>query len=474
MADKAGRLVRILRSPRLTIVLMALAMVLVFAGTLAQTEQGIWSVVHRYFRCIVAWIDLPLFFPRGWPVPPLKVPFPGGFLIGGLLVANLLAVHFTHFRIRASGRRRIAGFALLLLGFMVVLGTLLGWGTPPLAASHGDAFWRVFFRLGRGSVAALVLYAACRLLYRERAGLVLLHGGILFLLVGEFATALHATEGSMTIREGETVNYVDHARQQELAIVDTSNPAFDTTTAIPADRLRDGAILRPKALPFDIRVVRHMPNSSQPRPIAGLPGGAPPDYPRYAGPGSRLYVAERPEVSDPRMRNAPAIDVELVERATGAPIGRYILPIWFYPNFVAKSWDIPTRVRVDGRNYTLYLRFRREYLRTPAGHPYAIQLLDFVHENYEGTDIPKTFSSQIRLINSDENTDRKLCIRMNNPLRYARRTFYQSGFLPNDSGTVLQVVRNDGWMVPYLACMIVSVGMAAQMLHSLRHYLRAL
>jgi hypothetical protein len=57
-------------------------------------------------------------------------------------------------------------------------------------------------------------------------------------------------------------------------------------------------------------------------------------------------------------------------------------------------------------------------------------------------------------------------------LRYARRTFYQSGYLPDDSGTVLQVVRNDAWMIPYLSCMIVFVGMAAQFVQSFKRYLR--
>ena len=61
---------------------------------------------------------------------------------------------------------------------------------------------------------------------------------------------------------------------------------------------------------------------------------------------------------------------------------------------------------------------------------------------------------------------------MNNPLRYARRTFYQSGYLPNDSGTVLQVVRNGVWMIPYLSCMIVFVGMTAQFVQSFKRYLR--
>ncbi|MEA2069107.1 MAG: hypothetical protein U9P12_07905, partial [Verrucomicrobiota bacterium] len=67
-------------SLKLTVVLLALSMVLVFAGTLAQVDKGIWTVMAQYFRCFVAWIELPVFFPRSWDVPGLRIPFPGGFL----------------------------------------------------------------------------------------------------------------------------------------------------------------------------------------------------------------------------------------------------------------------------------------------------------------------------------------------------------------------------------------------------------
>ena len=48
---------------------------------------------------------------------------------------------------------------------------------------------------------------------------------------------------------------------------------------------------------------------------------------------------------------------------------------------------------------------------------------------------------------------------MNHPLRHAGETFYQSGFLPNDQGTILQVVRNPGWLLPYISCILVAGGM---------------
>jgi hypothetical protein len=192
-------------------------------------------------------------------------------------------------------------------------------------------------------------------------------------------------------------------------------------------------------------------------------------YPTYAGYGERLYVARSREVSGATgERNAPAVDVELLDRNSGASLGRYILSIWFYPNFVNQIWDMPTTVRYEGREYELYFRNRREPALSESGSPYAVTLLDFLHERYEGTQTPKDFSSEIRLVNRGDGVDRELRIWMNNPLRYAKRTFYQSGYLPEDEGTVLQVVRNDSWMIPYLSCMIVFIGMAAQFGLSLR------
>jgi len=468
-----NRFVEYFRSLKLTVILLALSMVLVFAGTLAQIDKGIWSVMDQYFRCFIARIDLPIFFPRHWNIPNIWIPFPGGYLIGWLLTLNLLVVHSATFKVLAKGRRRMAGILVLLLGVVVVLGVMFGWGTASVAATEDDAFWRVFLRLGRGTVAALVLYAACVLLYNKRAGMVLLHAGIIFLLVGEFFTALFAVEATMTIKEGETVNFLDRSQQLELAFIDTSDPQTDKVTVIPQKQLKDGHTISPGGLPFDIKVHRYMRNSNSPQPLQNVPPQVKADYPQYEGYGSRLYVGEQREISGASgARNAPAVDVELINRESGKSLGRYILTIWMYPNFVNRAWDMPTNFTVDGKSYTAYFRFRREYARAPSGNPYSIQLLDFVHEKYEGTQMPKDFASRIRLVNEGDGVDRELRIWMNNPLRYARRTFYQSGYLPNDGGTVLQVVRNDTWMIPYLSCMIVFVGMAAQFGQSFNRYRR--
>ena len=53
-----ARILAAFASLRLTVVLFALAMFLIFVGTLAQATQGIWQAIEAYFRTPIAWIDM--------------------------------------------------------------------------------------------------------------------------------------------------------------------------------------------------------------------------------------------------------------------------------------------------------------------------------------------------------------------------------------------------------------------------------
>jgi len=110
-----------------------------------------------------------------------------------------------------------------------------------------------------------------------------------------------------------------------------------------------------------------------------------------------------------------------------------------------------------GRSYVIAMRFSRSY------KPFTLTLLKFSHDKYSGTEIPKNFSSRIRLETPAAKEDREVLVYMNNPLRYDGFTFYQASFEPgNDKVTVLQVVRNPSWLIPYIACTIMTLGLAWQ------------
>lgn len=110
--DPWHRFLDVISSLRLTVIFLCLAVLLVFIGTLAQVEEGLYNAQHRYFRSLFIWWG-----PAGasWKLPV----FPGGYLIGGVLLINLLAAHAKRF---TFSKKKIgiftihAGLILMLLG----------------------------------------------------------------------------------------------------------------------------------------------------------------------------------------------------------------------------------------------------------------------------------------------------------------------------------------------------------------------
>ncbi|MBN2703973.1 MAG: cytochrome c biogenesis protein ResB [Pontiellaceae bacterium] len=443
-------------------------MLLVLAGTLAQIDKDIGTVIAQYFRCFIARIDLFIFFPRSWNIPTAWwVPFPGGVFIGTLLALNLLVVHAANFRISAQGRRqRIGGITLLLIALAALAASVLDRGSASKISAETNHFGSMLHQLGWGTPAVGLMCMACLVLYRRRAGLVLLLGGFLFLLIGAIASSRLSEEFTLTLEKGETIDFLDSSRHYELAVVDSSL-AEET---IRDRQLKRETLVALKKMPFDIKVHRYMPNSSRPMPLGQIDPSIIPEYPDYHGIGSEFFVVEcaREPGADP----APAVDVELIDRAGGKSLGRYLFSLWFYPNFTQRQLNFHSLVEVGGKQYRICLRPRREGLRDAKGNPFSITLLDFVHENYEGTQMPKQYSDRIQLVNEGAGLDRELQIRMNNPLRYARFTFYQFDTLPGGKGPVLLVVRNGARRIPYLSCMLMLAGLLIQFAGEMRGYFR--
>jgi hypothetical protein len=375
------RALKALASLRLTVVLFALSLVLVFCGTLAQVDLGIWSVVGKYFRSYYVWIPFLIFFPRTWHVPG-GFPFPGGWLIGGLLLVNLLAAHAVRFKVS----------------------------------------WK-------------------------RSGILLIHSGLIVMMLGEFVTGMFAVEGNMTIVQGESSSYTELADHSELAVVGTADPKVDDVVVVPDQMLKKGGTIQSDELPFDVEVNLWMANSGQPRaPRSGE------SNPATAGHGSQLITPERREASGAdsnQKRDVVSAYVTFRRKDNGESLGTYLLSPWF----TLMSEVPPQKVVLDGQTYEVALRFKRAY------KPYTVHLIKFSHDVYPGTNTPKNFSSLVRVVDPSRGVDREVLIPMNQPLRYEGETFYQSSFLPDDEGTVLQVVRNPGWLMPYFSCALVTLGM---------------
>jgi len=105
------RFCAVLGSLRLTVAWLALAAVLVVAGTLAQARQSLWSVQAEYFH---AWV---VYARAGDLVVPV---FPGGRTLGVLLLANL-GVGIA----RARARSGLGLFVVHLGALLLLAGVLL-------------------------------------------------------------------------------------------------------------------------------------------------------------------------------------------------------------------------------------------------------------------------------------------------------------------------------------------------------------
>ena len=360
-----AKVVAALTSLKLTLFCLVLLMILVVACTLAQVPMGTHGAVEMYVRSFLVW----------WKPEqlPFKIPiFPGGGLVGLVLLANLLFAQFL--RLERS--------------------------------------WR-------------------------KAGLWVIHFGLALLFVGEFAAALLQVESRIPIEEGHTRDWSEDYRQMELAVIDVTEKDHDDVRAFPHSRLVRGGTLEHESLPFKLNLKAFHENAAL---TMRRPGD--PESPATTGIGTNIAVRGIPPVTADDDENTAAALVEPV--ADGKPLG-----VWL----VSNALPAPQTFVHAGRTWRLALRNRRYYL------PFTLTLKDFRHDLYPGTDIPKNFSSLVRLKDPARSEDRDVLISMNSPLRHGGRTFYQASFGKDDTLSVLQVVRNPGWTLPYIACLLAGLGL---------------
>jgi ABC-type transport system involved in cytochrome c biogenesis permease subunit len=412
--ENVKKFLKPIASLRLTVPLLFMSMVLVYAGTSAQKETGIWEVQHWYFHSFFCFIPFKYLLPLSewwWqhasiPLPGGRsisgFPFVGGYTLIGLLLINLLAAHSVRFK--------------------------LAW---------------------------------------KRTGIIMIHFGLILLLVSEVLTSLLANEAVMSLNDGQSQHYAEDIRDVELAVIDPSSPDHDTVVVVASSRLKTGDVIHDARLPFDLRVDAYYPNAEIQGPQQVAISGGTAKALATAGRTAQLGRLAQPRHSgvgdDSDKTDTPGAFVTPV--GNGQPLGTYTLAA----DSSMMPWTGGQRVDFDGKTYLLQLRFKRVY------KPYTIRLIKFTHDQFVGTDMAKNFASKVELIDPANGVDREVVISMNHPLRYHNDTIYQEKFnrmVGGDEGTVLQVVNNTNWLMPYLAVVIGGLGLAIHFGMTLVNFLR--
>lgn len=460
----------------------------------------------------------------------IGLPIPSGFFVILAMLVNLLSAHALRFRIQTSGAKRMTGVAVTLVGILVCAGVVflgqsdglqnrppvqystmwnvtlaamfaagLGaagfcyWleshrtvekilsGTLAVAlcaaplviwytgASIGDSGMRILWQIAQCSAATIVLLGGLMLLFRRKAGIVLLHAGLILLLGNEIWVTLTHLEQRLSGVEGETVAHTIDIRETELVLVNRQGDQ-DQIYTVPAQWLQRSASRSEEeperwiAIPntdLEVRCLEYYPNSD-----IGMARG---DNPATEGLGRELVVNPMPVVSgvsgSDEMDTASAY-VQFRNR-DGDDLGTFLASQ--FQRSTAPIFARPNVVTNGDRQYALRLWYRHFY------KPYEVTIESIESMDYPGTTIPRWYSTEFKIVDHETGYRGTQKVWMNNPLRYRNETFYQSGYFKDpvtgQESTTLQVVRNRGWMIPYLCCAMVSIGLLAQFVPMMLTYI---
>lgn len=423
---------KFLCSLRLTVVLLVLGIAVVFFGTLAQTSDGLYIAQARYFR---SWFST--WTPHSGPSWVI-VPLPGGYLLGTLLLANLLAAHIKRFQFTWNK----VGIHLTHLGIItLLLGQLL---TDMMARES-----RMSFAEGQAR---------------------------------SYSEDFHTFELAFTTDAPD-------------------KPGFEDAVVIPESKLKTVSEIRQAQLPFTVKIREYLPNSD-PSFRAPMMTNDPPQASEgiaqrfrfqstpvttkmdsknipsvvlelvdNGGKSLGTWVASG-WIGDESMTQVAALGLAKSMMGGGGERPEEMRRVREMARQFMGILAVPQTVRVDGREFALTLRPTRYY------EPYAIRLLKTTHEVYQGTKTPKDFRSRVKLEHPGGIGDREVEIFMNSPLRYSGLAFFQfqmgeDQFAAVPRGTsVLQVVKNPSWLTPYVGCIVVGIGMTWQFLYHLSKFLK--
>jgi len=477
---------------RLTVVLLGLSIVMIFFGTLDQTNIGIKGTLEKYFEgYFTTWQ-----YPEEWPMgtrmvlalPPVD-PHKGnkgvdlaklksdGYKFSGyndntfyeqalkiyrtadldgpdLKFTNLADIKESLLTGDGSSKRA----AILPISSLLedqakgILSVASIKGVPSITLR-----W-IHIPIIGGYILGPLLFInlLCAHFTRfklswKKLGVSIIHIGLITMLISELVTDLTERESLMVIEEGETATYSTDFDKNEFVIIDQSKPKFDSVLSVPVEWIEKGGALPVSQhgdnFPFTIVIKQFFPNTDIEFLQEGEGEGGFPF--QIAKSIVRATPKKVPKTYQADKINFVSAIVEL--EAGGKTYGPYFVSnrLGFFENYRKHNFEH------DGIKYAIDLR------RTRYNYGFGVRLDDFRFLRYPGTETPKDFTSDVTLLHGGGEEEKR--IYMNHPLIHDGNTFFQSGWNEKtEKGTRLQVVQNPGKSLPYLGVAVVGLGLLVQ------------
>lgn len=269
------------------------------------------------------------------------------------------------------------------------------------------------------------------------SGTVIAHFGILLLFVGALFTSATSKEGFMLIPEGQSTNRVLDYYKKAFYVYknDTLIKAVDFKAIV--NKSYDFS-----DIPFDIRMIDSCQNCGFVQTTETQ--------------SNRRGLAEKVTLKDMPLQKEKEANLSGVTFSiSGAKEqnGIYV-----------STEAAPHPVNITINNDLYRLQFQKE----ETSLPFTFTLNDFSKGLHPGTEIASHFYSDLEI--QDNQNSWTTRINMNEPLRYKGYTFFQSSYADTPAGqaTILAVVKNDGWLFPYISTIIIGLGLSLHLIIRLR------
>ncbi len=292
----------------------------------------------------------------------------------------------------------------------------------------------------------------------KHAGNLISHLGIIFMLVAGGVAHHFSERGNMAVGEGESSNTAEDYFEYVVEVAEIKEGAADSIHVIRGKYLTDLSpgntrLFRLPELPFDLEIGGYLENAL---PVAITERA--PEAGQLKADG--YYLMERPDEINAEA-NTAASYARIVQR-DGTKSEPFIL---------AGASFHPFTVKHDDRVFTVDMRKRLWPM------PFTVKLDEFTAEFHPGTMKPAKFISKITRIEND--SEAKVTIQMNEPMRYEGLTFFQASYGPPGAGpgqrmySVFEIVKNPADHWPEYSLYVVTFGMLVTFLIKLGTYLAA-
>ena len=268
----------------------------------------------------------------------------------------------------------------------------------------------------------------------KNSGTIITHIGAILLLLGGLFTALFSSEGYVDLAPGEKKAFVSDYHARELVLI---NENGETVQTFMHKSLLENDVIKIPDLQIGIEILEACRNCEikQRRFVQE----------NYFG------MAQHMELHPGPLRHEDEENMAgLTFAVNGSENDGVYVALENVPRF--------PEISVNDQTFQFVLRKQQRTL------PFKIELLEFKREIYPGTNLAKSYSSRVRII--DGNAQWESLIRMNEPLRYKGYTLFQSSFIgtPNGDVSVLAVVWNAGRAFPYISGIVMCIGMIIHLL----------